>query len=88
MTQPNLFEKHETGKESLKRVRSKLESEVIYFWELRRIGETFHMHDIGDFINFECAPDSPGRIMRLLKREDVIDYVVVSRKDSLYRKLK
>lgn len=80
--------KKTNAKENLKRVRSRLEVAILdFFRSLDRYGE-FHAEELLHFIGergITCAPDSPGRIMRLLKKEHEIDYTLVSRKGSLYK---
>lgn len=47
------------------------------------------MQDLTEFVssrvNGFVAPDSPGRILRLLRQSGRINYVVISRSKSLYR---
>jgi hypothetical protein len=51
--------------------------------------EPFHMKDLTDFVlrrtDGKVAPDSPGRILRQMKRNGEIDYVLRSRSASLYQ---
>ena len=48
----------------------------------------FYMGGLTDYVSGACAfsiaPDSPGRILRMLRRAKRIDYVVVNRSQSLY----
>lgn len=56
--------------------------------EQQRAGNPpFHMSDLNQFVMQKApvAPDSPGRILRGLKASGVLDYVLVSRHQSLYR---
>jgi hypothetical protein len=51
-------------------------------------GETFHVEDLRMFVmqhEPDIAPDSPGRILRALRQEGHLDYIVVNRRDSLYQ---
>lgn len=53
-----------------------------------RVGRLFHAADlVAHVIAFlpMTAPDSPSRILRLLRRQQRVDYVVVDRARSLYR---
>ena len=54
--------------------------------------EEFHMTDLNNFIQERIgvyvAPDSPGRIMRSLRQKGEINYVLVDRSKSKYRKSK
>ena len=82
--------KKETAKDNLERVRSRIEMSIMEFWGSLEIGTEFHVAELNEYINADgitCAPDSPGRIMRLLKHQGDINYTVVSRKESLYRVL-
>lgn len=77
-------------KDNLERVRSRLENALLTFFHTIGPGTEFRASDLVEamkFCSIACAPDSPGRIMRLLKRDGEIDYKVVSRKDSLYKLL-
>lgn len=51
-------------------------------------GTDFHVEELRQFVldNVpEIAPDSPGRILRELRLQGIIDYIVVNRRASLYR---
>jgi hypothetical protein len=53
-------------------------------------GHEFRMSDLVDAVNerapsIKMAPDSAGRILRMLRQDGQIDYVVVNRAQSLYR---
>lgn len=51
-----------------------------------RIGQPeFRMEELRRAIGPKRAPDSAGRILRLLRQHDALDYVVVNRRQSLYR---
>jgi hypothetical protein len=71
----------------LKRVRENIESAIVGFCS-RRIGKTFRASDLAAWVIFivpGTAPDSPSRVLRLLRADGVIEYEVVSRAGSLYR---
>lgn len=74
---------------NLDRVSAKIGPVVRAFCRWRwRVGRVdFHMAELTAFVRDRSAiaPDSPGRILRMLRRAKQIDYVVVSRRDSLYR---
>lgn len=73
--------------ENIERVRSKIESSIINF-ALTHIDKPFHMEDLTRHVKAQIpdiAPDSPGRILRLLRRQRALDYEVVNRRQSLYR---
>jgi hypothetical protein len=71
----------------LKRVSLRIAEAVLDFAR-RRAGALFYMEQlnlhVADVVG-TVAPDSPGRILRDLRRKKHISYEVVSRKDSLYR---
>jgi len=51
-------------------------------------GRLFHADDLRRYVVNrlpEVAPDSPGRILRVLRQEGRLDYVVVDRSLSLYQ---
>jgi hypothetical protein len=66
------------------RVRSRIEALVLTFCK-RQIGP-FHMEDLTLYVQarMKVAPDSPGRIFRLLQQEGRLGYRVVDRTKSLY----
>jgi hypothetical protein len=47
----------------------------------------FHMKELTDHVTSQhmVAPDSPGRILRMLRREGSLDYTVLNRAKSLYQ---
>ncbi len=72
--------------ENLSRVTGRLASSIVEFFG-PRLGQRFHVEELLAYVRSqvgEVAPDSPGRVMRLLRREKRINYVVVSRSESLY----
>jgi hypothetical protein len=49
---------------------------------------TFHVEELRRFVLDEIpgiAPDSPGRILRAMRLEGLLDYVVLNRRASLYQ---
>lgn len=75
----------------VKRVRGKIHLAILGFFHRRRPGDVFTAPELHRVIREKhpsLAPDSPGRIMRLLRAEGLINYRVVSRKDSLYEILR
>jgi hypothetical protein len=46
----------------------------------------FHMEDLTTFVaaDVQVAPDSPGRILRMLRKTGRVGYRVVNRRESLY----
>jgi hypothetical protein len=78
---------HDTHAESLARVSSETEALILEFAWLNK-GQQFHAEELRQFVlsrRPNTAPDSPNRILRLLRQEGRLDYQVVSRRLSLYR---
>lgn len=77
----------------LKRVSSRTEKAIIQFLRLRQ-GSTgvrsamFRAEDLHRFVSRQTgknAPASADRVLRHLRQQGVVDYVVVNRAQSLYR---
>lgn len=69
------------------RVYAKIAPLIMEFHELHA-GQTFHVEELRLFVTGrvpEIAPDSPGRILRALRLEARLNYVVINRRDSLYQ---
>jgi hypothetical protein len=47
----------------------------------------FHMQELTDHVMSEhrVAPDSPGRVLRMLRGDGSLDYTVLNRAQSLYQ---
>lgn len=75
--------------ENLARVSTKIAPIVLRFCRKRwhRGEPEFHMEELLRFVKLrtEIAPDSPSRILRQLRLKKRIDYIVVSRSESLYK---
>lgn len=73
----------------LERVADRIAALVLDWCAINlKAGTTFHMADLVEFVCLgpeACSPDSPSRILRMLRRKGRLDYVVVSRSQSLYR---
>jgi hypothetical protein len=75
---------------NLQRVSDNIAHHVIFFCR-RRLRTTRAMFRADDLVTYVqsrmvlVAPDSPSRILRELRRQGRVDYVVVSRAASLYR---
>jgi len=73
-------------REERARVRSRIGKLILIFC---RGDRTFHMDELRRFVEemveSRIAPDSPGRILRQLRQEGMLDYTVVSRTGSLYK---
>lgn len=74
------------------RVRSRIGSLILEFCDMQKhFGGTFHMEDLRNYVELgintkgTIAPDSPGRILRQLRQQGLLNYAVVSRRQSLYR---
>lgn len=72
---------------NLNRVSEKIRAIVCDFFDAKGDGSRFTINELGRFVRLKeaVAPDSPGRIMRALRKEGRIDYEVLSRSQSLYR---
>jgi hypothetical protein len=71
----------------LARVADNIGATVVRFCAAR-IGATFSASALRYFVTHvhpHIAPESPGRILRELKKRGIVDYVLVSRAQSLYR---
>jgi hypothetical protein len=67
------------------RVRDRIAPAIIDFYE--HTGGQFHMDDLRRHVVRAVgviAPASPDRILRALRRDGRLNYVVLSRRDSLY----
>lgn len=77
--------------EHLDRVASRIGEVIVAFWRERVKSEEpqFHARELLERVveeaGISCSPDSPSRILRLLKRAGRVNYELVSRADSLYR---
>jgi hypothetical protein len=74
----------------LKRVGGKTAQWIETFFSRLPTGATFHAQELRDFVaaRTSVAPASPDRILRDMRRCGQIDYEVVNRRDSLYRKVR
>lgn len=77
--------------EDLARVKQSIGDSVLAFvkGQLAEGKRTFRMADLSKHVEgFRFyAPDSPGRILRALRREGKINYRVIDRSSSLYELL-
>ena len=77
----------EAGTASLERVTSRIGAAIVEFCAAR-VGQTFHADELRAAITAACgvvAPDSASRILRQLRLTNRIRYVVLSRRESLYK---
>lgn len=73
--------------DNLARVRDNI-AEYVYTFCRLRIGRVFTAAQLRDHVTHFCpgiAPDSPGRILRDLRKSGRVQYELVSRAQSLYR---
>jgi nanoRNase/pAp phosphatase (c-di-AMP/oligoRNAs hydrolase) len=71
--------------ENVDRVTEKISAAVVEFCEPEK---EFHMIELTQFVSERVgpsAPDSAGRVLRLLRQSGKIAYSVVSRRNSVYR---
>jgi hypothetical protein len=70
---------------NLARVKSTIAPLIVQFCR-SRIQSRFTMAELVAFVaeRVTGAPDSPSRILRCLRAEGALDYVVLSRKSSTY----
>jgi len=73
----------------LTRVTSKTSVAIAEFFAKLDVGATFHAQELRDYVAAQVlvAPASPDRVMRKLRKDGEINYELVDRKGSLYRKL-
>jgi hypothetical protein len=73
----------------LKRVKGKTADWIQQFFDRHQMGQEFHAEDLHAFVKAKAniAPASADRIMRDMKQSGQINYEVVNRSQSLYRKL-
>jgi hypothetical protein len=73
----------------LQRVKMKTSDWIKQFFDAHQLGEQFHAEDLHNFVRDKAniAPASADRIMRDMKQSGEINYEVVNRSQSLYRKL-
>lgn len=70
------------------RVSDRIGSLIVSFCRSRLdLAPEFHMVELTSWIarHHAIAPDSPGRILRHLRKQGALDYRVLSRRDSLYQ---
>lgn len=86
-----MMSKHDDSPSDRKRVNDKIIKHVMLFSNRSLLsGGKFHMSDLTAYVSkhVEIAPDSPGRILRMLKKNGVLDYEVTNRSASEYRILR
>jgi hypothetical protein len=96
MNQPLLFPSSRPAKrksaqrENLERVRSGIGKDVLAFIRSRGVGAKFCAGELSAWVTSKhsCAPGSADRILRELRREGLLGYVVENRAQSRYRIVK
>jgi len=76
-----------TQAEELARVYKQIAGVILDFAQAHPQG-VFHVEDLRLYVldRFPTiAPDSPGRILRQMRQDGVINYVVINRRQSLYQ---
>lgn len=70
--------------EHLERVSQRIAAAIMEFWAKSK---TFHADDLRAHVLRTCgtvAPGSPDRILRDLRKRKLLNYKVLSRRESLY----
>jgi hypothetical protein len=75
--------------EQLTRVALNLNQVIVHFWQIRMssAGRQFTANELRQYVqhhNFGTAPASADRVMRLLRAQGKINYVLTNRAKSLY----
>ena len=90
VSEPTLFDTIGQD-ENLQRVGGKIGGIVLDFYRSRlRSGcHEFHMDQLTEYVQANLAealaPDSPGRILRQLRKVGRLEYIVLNRQQSLYK---
>jgi hypothetical protein len=69
------------------RVFGKLLPHIMEFHDAHR-GQEFHADDLYQFVIDRepwCAPESPGRCLRLARQRGFLNYIVIDRNNSLFQ---
>lgn len=81
---------HPEQPENLERVESRIGHIVLRFCAdtILHGDSVFYMEELRRYVSRETgdtvAPDSPGRILRELRKQRRLQYTLISRRDSLY----
>ena len=78
-----------TQDKELRRVTGRLAESILQFFDAHQVGEQFHAADLHQFVSdrIGAAPGSADRVMRQLRSAGQLNYEVVNRAKSLYRKV-
>lgn len=67
-------------------VSSRIGSAILDFCQ-DRVGQEFHADDLRHYVTQKvgiCAPGSADRVLRDMRQRGAVDYVCISRSESLY----
>ena len=74
----------------LKRVTGRLAESIELFFKALLPGETFHAEQLHEFVTNRLgkfqSPESATRVMRSMRQAGQINYTLLNRRQSLYRK--
>lgn len=72
---------------NLDRVRLRITTRILEFYQRRGFAAAWHADDLRNFVieEVQVAPASADRVLRDLRQHGVLDYVVLSRRHSLYQ---
>ncbi|HWO14749.1 MAG TPA: hypothetical protein VNN80_34840 [Polyangiaceae bacterium] len=79
--------KDDDAPEERRRVYGKI-APLILMFARDRAGQQFHVEQLRQYVDahaHDIAPDSPGRILRELRQQRLLNYVVIDRRNSLYQ---
>lgn len=70
------------------RVSERIGELVLEFFRAINIDETFHAEDLENFVSkyVKSTPGSATRVMRDLRKKGVLNYSLVKRSESLYKR--
>jgi hypothetical protein len=81
---------HPEQEDNLERVSARIERHILAFVEhlSHQAVSDFHMDELTAWVRErspETAPDSPSRVLRLMRCKKAVNYEILSRSDSHYR---
>ena len=74
--------------EELERVSLRIGASILAFYAERGLESFFRADDLREWVSAEVGPIAPGsadRVMRDLRQKRLINYIVISRSESLYQ---
>lgn len=77
------------NRQQLDRVSNNIRDVIQSFFASLRGGQEFRASDLHEYVESQCsvAPGSADRVMREMRANGLIGYELVSRSESLYRKV-